>query len=201
MMLRNTLTITIALLFVAQAGVAPAAAQYDGPIDGMFAAAEESTILNALEGLRDGLVGRASDAVAGVGNGPNATELAGQFQTTFNSNSGDYQQWANNRSTASTSLDVLAVTFSQNDSNETVFLTADVVDGEYRNASVVDTTDREPDESCELEGNAARNAADELGTFDERFVAEDGNVTNDYLASMGSRYGGNVECSFSTEGL
>lgn len=199
--MRRLFATLVVMTLLAQASVTPAAAQSDGPIDGMFSAAEESSFLSALEGVRDGLVGRATDAVAGVGGSPDAAELAEDFQTAFNENSGDYQQWANNRTEATSSLDVLAVKFSQDDSNETVYLTADVVNGAYTNVSVANSTDREPDESCELEGNAARNAADELATFNERFVAGDGNVTNDYMTSMASRYGGNVDCSFTTEGL
>jgi len=52
-----------------------------------------------------------------------------------------------------------------------------------------------------VEGAAARNAAEELEEFDERFVQEDKNVTQGYLSSQASRYSGKVDCSFSTEGL
>jgi len=200
--MRRALTVLLAVVLVAQAAVTPTAAQSDeGVVGGMFTAAEESTILNTLEGLRDGFLGRASDAAAAVTDDSTAGDMAQETQTAFNDDAAEYQSWANNHTTADTSLDGLELTFTQDGESETVYLTADVVDGEYRNTSIVDSTDRSPDESCELEGNAARNAADELGEFRERFVADDGNVTNDYLTSMGSRYAGNVDCSFSTEGL
>jgi len=200
--MKRTVAVVLAWLLVAQASVAPAAAQSDsGPIDGMFAAAEESTVLNTLEGLRDGFLGRASDAVAGATDDRTASDMAADLQTEFNDNSASYESWANNRTTADTSLDVLELTVTQDDSSETLYLTSDVVDGDYTNTTMRNSTDRTVDESCEIEGNAARNAADELGDFREDVVGADGNVTNDYLASMGSRYGGNVDCSFSTEGL
>lgn len=200
--MRRTLTFVLVAALVAQATVAPAAAQSDdGPLGGMFDAAADSEGLNALEAIRDGLLGRATDAWAGVTSEKTASDYATALQAEFNNNSAEYQSWANNHTTADTSLDVLEVTVTQDGESETLYLTADVVDGAYRNASIVATTDREPDESCELEGNAARNAADELSEFRERFIAGGENVTNGYLTSMGSRYGGNVDCSFSTEGL
>ena len=201
-MIRNALTIALAVLLVAQAAVGPAAGQSEsGPLDSAFSAAEESTVLNSLEGLRDGIFGRISDSVAGATDDRTAADMATDLQTEYNDNSAAYERWMNNRTTADTSLDVLELTISQDDSSETLYLTADVVDGSYTNTTMRNSTDRTVDESCELEGNAARNAADELGEFREDFVTEDTNVTNDYLTSMASRYGGNVDCSFSTEGI
>ncbi|RLM32618.1 hypothetical protein [Haloarcula sp. Atlit-120R] len=200
--MKRTLALLLATLLVVQASVAPVAAQSDeGAIDGMFSAAEESTVLNTLEGIRDGVLGRISDGVAGATDDRTAGDMAADLQTEYNDNSAAYESWSNNRTTADTSLDVLELTISQDDESETLYLTSDVVDGSYTNTTMRNSTDRTVDESCEIEGNAARNAADELGEFREDYVADDGNVTTDYLASMGSRYGSNVDCSFSTEGL
>ncbi|NLV14363.1 hypothetical protein [Haloarcula argentinensis] len=199
--MKRVLTVVLAVLLVTQASVVPVAAQSEGPVDGMFSAAEESTLLNTLEGIRDGVLGRISDGVAGATDDRTAADMAADLQTEFNSNAGTYESWANNRTTASTSLDVLELTVTQDDESETLYLTSDVVDGDYTNTTMRNSTDRTVDESCELEGNAARNAADELAEFHEDYVATDGNVTADYLSSMASRYGGNVDCSFSTEGL
>jgi len=199
--MKRTLAAILAVLLVAHA-VGPVAGQSDsGPLDSAFSAAEESTVLNSLEGLRDGIMGRISDSVAGATDDRTAADMAVDLQTEYNDNSDAYEGWMNNRTTADTSLDVLELTISQDDQSETLYLTADVVDGSYTNTTMQNSTDRTVDESCELEGNAARNAADELGEFREDFVATDGNVTADYLSSMGTRYGGNVDCSFSTEGL
>lgn len=200
--MKRTLAVVLGVLLVAQASVAPVAGQSDsGPLDSAFSAAEESTALNTLEGLRDGILGWGTDVVAGATDDRTAADMATDLQTEFNSNSGDYEAWMNNRTTAEMSLDVLEVTISQDGESETLYLTADVVDGSYTNTTMQNSTDRTADESCELAGNAARNAAGELGEFREDFVATDGNVTADYLTSMGTRYGGNVDCSFSTEGL
>lgn len=204
MMKSKTLIIALACMAVLAAvtpAVASAQADEDGTIDQLFQADDAGDVLETLRGIRDGFAGRASDTVAGFTADDSASDLAGEFKTEFNTHSADFENYANDRATADTSLDVLKLKFKQDDETASVYLTTDVSDGNFTNTQVVDTTDRTVDETCTLEGAAARNAADELDTFHDDYVSGNDNVTAEYLSTQASRYSGKVECSFSTEGL
>jgi hypothetical protein len=77
-----------------------------------------------------------------------------------------------------------------------VYVTADVNGSDYEHAAVVTSTDRTVDESCELSDNAARNAADELGTLREEYVSDDEAIPASEVARLGGRYKGNIDCTF-----
>jgi len=106
----------------------------------------------------------------------------------------------NNRTSASESYDTLEFTFELDGETATVYLTTDVTADGYQNASIVDTTDRTVDESCTLQGHAARKADAELATFVEDYAAQGENVTNSYLAGLAGEYSDDVDCTFSTGG-
>lgn len=124
-----------------------------------------------------------------------ASEACGDLQTTFNENSGTIQSYVNDRTNASTGADVLELTCAPRDEEtETIYLTADVTNGTYTNASMVDSTDRTVDATCRLEEDAAVNAADELGTFVEQFAEPGKDLSADFRKRLVSQYAGDVHC-------
>ncbi|QZP37073.1 hypothetical protein [Halobaculum magnesiiphilum] len=193
--------LVIAIL-LATAAIAPTAtvAQSDDEDDGLVG--------DLLDGEDDGTdwSERVRGAVTGFVNrvtadtsGTDAATAAADFQAEFNANNATLQSYANNRSTAGTDFDVLAVTFDVDDESETVYLVADVADGDYQNATIVDATDRTVDEECALEDHAATNADDEVANFTEEFASTNDSSTDRYLGRLAAEYGGAVECSFDTE--
>lgn len=131
--------------------------------------------------------------------GTDAATAAADFQAAFNANNATLQSYANNRSTAGTDFDVLAVTFDVDDETETVYLVADVTDGDYQNATAVDATDRTVDEECILEDHAATQADNEVANFTEEFANTNDDPNDRYLGRLAAEYGGAVSCSFDTE--
>lgn len=125
-----------------------------------------------------------------------AVQAAADLAAEYNDSSGDIEAWANARVDATTSADVLELTFEVDGETATRYLVADVEGDDYANTSVVPSTNRSVDESCTLEDDAARNAADELAAFEDQFVDPDEDVSSRFLGRLDSRYDGQVDCSF-----
>lgn len=153
------------------------------------------TFLDALLGAARGEFARLTDD----GADRDASEAADDLQSEFNANSGTLEDWINSRSNASGAMNVVEFELDVDGDESTVFLVADVTDGAYENASIVDSMDRTVDDSCELEGAAARNAADELETFVDTYAEDDQDVDAGYLARLDRQYRDLVDCSFPLE--
>lgn len=171
--------------------------------DAVAAQDEESTLdqlTNADEyGYLDGLQGRITGWLSFrirflTGEQVTATEACGDLQAAVNADAATIQQWVNNRTTPATDLDTLALTCDIHDESATVYLTANVTNGTYTDAAVVDTTDREPDAACTLSEDAAVNAGDEVETFVDAFADPGEDVTANYQSRLAAQYGGDVSC-------
>lgn len=125
-----------------------------------------------------------------------ADEAAEDFKQEYNGHSDELEAWANDRVDADTAANVLELSFEVGGDESTVYLVADVTGDEYENTSVVDSTNRSVDETCALEDDAARNAADELDHVEDEFVDEDRDVDSSYLGRLAGRYDDDVDCSF-----
>jgi len=182
-----------ALLIFAAVGAAPAAAQENSVVDDLLDGKDDGYLASA-----QAYVGGFMDRVFADETDETAAEAAQQTQTTFNDNASTIQSWVNNRTSASESYDVLAFTFEIDGESSTVYLTSNATADGYQNASMVDTTGRTVDESCTLQGFAARQADSELGGFVEDYAAPGNNVTRSYLAGLAGKYGSDVDCTFET---
>lgn len=194
-MIRPRTTLLLALLLVSSAiAVAPVTVSAD----------DDSLIGDVLEGSDDDSEGWLSTARAFVGGyveraSLNFRELrdgdwspddrADELADEYNPYSSDFEQYANDRTTASTSLDVVEIELVNDDESATRYLVADVENGSYANTSIVESTDRQVDAWVSLCGYAARNAPDELEAFREDFVEDDEDVSASYLAETHGRYG------------
>lgn len=183
---------------VVLAGVATA----PGPV-----AAEESGILadltDSVGSFVDGLLGAARGEFNRFMDEPadrDAAEAANDLQAEYNASSSAIESWVNERTTASADEDVLEIELDIGDGTGTLYLVADVAGSSYENSSLVDSTTRTVDETCELDDAAARNAPDELETFIEEFVDEDQDVSTGFLARLDRQYRGLVDCSFLDDG-
>ncbi len=186
--------------------VAVAALVLVASLSGGVAAQESSVVDDLLDGEDDGVLASVQaygsgwvDRIFAEDTGETAEEAAQNTQATFNGNNSTIQSWVNNRTTASEAYDVLEFTFEVDGESSTVYLTSNVTSDGYRNASMVDSTDRTVDESCTLEGHAAQQADTELAAFVDHYAEPGKNVTNSYLAGLAGEYGGSVDCTFDTE--
>jgi hypothetical protein len=125
-----------------------------------------------------------------------APEACADLRETVSTNSAAIQPWVNNRTTANTSLDVLAIECVVEDTSETDYIIADVDNGSYVNGTMVDATGREVDETCVLEDDAAVRASAEAETFVEEFAEPDEPVSEEFMSRLTAQYGGKVSCSF-----
>jgi len=185
-----------------------AVAQSSSPVNDVLADDEEGIGLDVVRALVSGLQDRLPAVVDvapvfGEEDRPTATESADNAQAALNNRSGAFEDYINSRSTATTGYDVLKMTFKTDSETATRYLTADVSNGNYSSLSMDDSTSRTVDEECTLSGQAARNAGDEIRTFDEEFVKPDADVIRAYLAERAGKYGGigplstsKVSCSF-----
>lgn len=118
---------------------------------------------------------------------------ATEFQDSFNENNQSIETYVNDRVNASTSLDVIEITFENKDGeNATRYLVADVQDDAYANARVVNTTNRTVDESITAEWYLARNAGSELDTFVSEYAEPNENITLTYELNMYRKYSSSV---------
>jgi len=196
------------LVFAQGALSAPVAAQQDtaGPVDEVFDSSDDGGLLDtvgsyysAADGVVSGIRSRIVQAVThsvGVSESPDAEQAATDVADVVADHRSDLQAYANARSTADGDYDALRFEFTIDGETATRYVTADVVDGNYEGATMVADTDRSVDESCELEGAAARNADEELQTFVDTYVEPGDNVSESLFTRISTQYGGNIDCSF-----
>lgn len=144
----------------------------------------------------DGFQTRALHAVSG-GSGASAADAADDVQAEYNIHTAEYEQYLNDRVTADSNHDVVAVTFTLDDKSDTVYWVADVnsTDDSFENTSVVDSTDRTVDQTMELHGLGAENAAKELSGFHDDYVTENKTPQrgSGYLTGLGAKYAGDID--------
>lgn len=200
---RTILTVALVACLALAGLAAPVAAQTDQDgISGVFddSDTDDSSMVETVLALASGISDRARNYVSALASDTSADDAATDATQAFNSDAAARTSWANARTSASTDADVLKLVFEVDDKTATRYVVADVNGSDYQNVSMVTSTDRTADETCTLEGSAAREAGEEIDRFDEQFVADGTNVTRGYLTKMGAKYGGSVDCSFSVGG-
>lgn len=125
-----------------------------------------------------------------------AADAAQNVQTAFNGNASSFQEYVNNRTSASTDYDVIALEYVIGDETATMYLVANVSDGDYQDMSIVDSTDRTADETCTFEDRAARQADAELERFHDETVVNGEAISQARVARLAGEYGGSIDCSF-----
>ena len=171
----------------------------DGILNGMFESDEETSRWEQFKSGIDRLLGGLSGSVDRLLDYKiehTASEAADDVTETFNANNRTIESYVNAHATASTSADVLELTFDIGDEQATRYLVADVNGPDYEHARIVTETTRSPDESCTLDQQAADNAAAELETFIDEYADPDKNVSAGYESDLTSQYAGEVHCSF-----
>jgi hypothetical protein len=134
-----------------------------------------------------------------------AEECASDIKAEVNDHNASYEQFINNRTSARTSVDVVAVhctydsNFFDNGQNQTVYIVADVRNESgslvYTNGSAVDDTDRTVDEYIVLSGLATEELPDDVSTFREEYVEPGESPNGTYVRKMGAKYAGYVSGS------
>lgn len=150
-----------------------------------------SSTLSFLDGLEKRISYGAMSRV-GFGDDWTASEKAQTLQDRFNSHNASYESYVNNRTNASTSYDVIRVTILKDGENATVYLTADVKNDSYTNATMVDSTNRNVDHYVTMCGLAAKDAPKEMKQFRTTFVENDKDLNRGYVIKLTSKYKGYV---------
>lgn len=122
----------------------------------------------------------------------NPSECAGDISSEVNNHSAAYEEYINKRVAASNNTDVIEVRCRYAENGElttsTVYIVADVANGEYQNLSAVSSTNRTVDETVVLTGKATEEMPDELVTFREDYVATNTTPPKSYEPKLGSKY-------------
>lgn len=214
---RNRLLTVFACLLIvgALAAPAPAMAQSDDESDddegladamlGTVAGVLEDPLgagkafLSAADGAIDNALYRASWG------DPERTpaECADALRTEVNDHNQTYEQYINDRATASSGRNVVKVTCNlETDDDEmesdSIYLVATVnsTSGDYEGLEAVDSTDRTVDHEVRLYGLATEEMPDDLVAFREEYAAENETPGGDYKKRMTSKYAGHVYGSF-----
>jgi hypothetical protein len=128
------------------------------------------------------------------------SECASDLTTEYNEHNATYEEYVNSRTKAEETRDVVRIDCQQDEdgetTTETVYLVADVQDGNYTNSRIVDSTDRTVDERVLLTGVATEDAPDDLETFRTEYAADDETPPPAYRGRMTGKYWGNVYGSF-----
>lgn len=203
-MTQRTLAVILAVLVAMTLVPAPAAAGHaagdDSFLDDFVDSDGETVVEEALRiaASAPGKVAKLQSRLFDRDDG-DASEHAADFQTEFNTHNESTTAWVNDHVDADSDRDVFELVFADRDGNSaTVYLVADVTDGDYANARVVDQEtfdglNRTVDHTVEADWFLSRHAASEFETFHSDFVDEDENLTRTYKAKMVSKYGDSVE--------
>lgn len=206
-MLRQTLTIALALCLVATAAT-PAAAASSDPIDDWMSTVEESQDEDP-DGFFDRIKGMAPDSAVGgfaaldgqlaryVSNPfadvPTNAETATEFERAVQANNATFEATVNEKSNVTDAYDTHAVMIAHEDSDPvTVFLVANASNGNISNLRVLDrdefnATGRETDELWVVEGDAAPNLPTLTTEIAERINSGE-SVGKSYQKRLGGRY-------------
>jgi len=176
---------TTAAAAVATSTVGTASASHDsGFFAGMSGVSGDWNARAFAEGMIDGIVQQLDGDESG------AEQNALDAKAEFNEHSGDWVAYANDRDLGGADRQVLEIEFAQSDETYTVFLVADYDESaeEYTSAEMVDSTDREVDHEARLESIAAENAADELQTLHEDYIAPNEDIDADHVQYLAGKY-------------
>lgn len=201
---RTTIALVVIVMLATVTATAPVTAQEedgDDVLDGLLDTAESSW--SSIGAFVSGIQNRVGHLV----NSPDdvtGEDIEADVRSYYNSHSGEFEGYVNQRVSATTSFDTLKITYDYEDESATHYLIADVNGSDYENSSIVTTLpdNRSVDEECTIEGAAAANAEDELREFRGDFIADNETVTTDYLIQKRVEYGGvagrggQVTCSF-----
>lgn len=123
-----------------------------------------------------------------------ALEDRAALQQAFNSQNESIQNYTNARFGGNESAwNVIAIEHVRGEGETTQYLVADVENGSFANARMVNSTERPVDRTVTLSGYASDNAHAELDTFVEEFVDEDRGVTRAYTTRLATEYSGYVD--------
>lgn len=152
---------------------------------------EDDSLLPSVDAIvagAQGLADRVSDVVDR--SEPMAADEAGQQAADeLNANNATFEDYLNNRTTATTGYDVIEVTFEIGDTTDTRYIVSDVENETYTNVQMVNSTDRTVDETITLREEAAENADKEIDFFANNYASEQRGVDDTYIAHLSSRYG------------
>jgi len=169
----------------------------DSPVSGVMDSG--NTMFAAISGS----VGRIKHSVFGSENPRTPTESATEVTDYFNNNSADFVAYANENvedSTDKTAYDVIEITFEKNSDSAVRYLVADVVDGTYDTASMVESTSRSVDHTITISNN--NGMVDDMPELVEEFhtehVQSDGDVPRSWAAKKAARYGIGDDGDFQT---
>lgn len=159
--------------------------------------------ISTIKSGANGLIDRVTYKVETFGDNTTGTDDAKDFRQAFASNKSNFTSWANARTTANTSYDVIKIEFNRNGETGYAYVVSDVnsTSGDYENVQTLNRTEfqsttRTVDHTITLEDNAADNAHRELDAFNEMFAGNGSDVTGEYLSEMATEYGTNVESTF-----
>lgn len=122
-----------------------------------------------------------------------ADDLAADAAAFYNERNASFEAWINARTNASTSHDVVRITWEVGDESAERYLVATVTDGNYTNTNMTATTSRTIDDSVTVCGYAARESVAELKQFHEEVVEPGADVTDAYQARLAGAYSEDVE--------
>lgn len=198
--MQRIMSLLVALLLVTSAVTPVAAQDSDDDSESILNSvieAESGDRLDAILGAASGFYARAQNMFQARADDQTPAEHAADTKQVFNDNNETLLTYVNDRSTASTDADVVALRFTEEDeTSETIYLVADVNNSTYQSAQMVNSTDRTVDEECTLEDSATRNADEELDTFVTEFATGNENTTSRYRSRMVTEYSGKVSCTF-----
>lgn len=205
------LLLSAALLTGTGLGVAVADHNETGIIEGVVGedtnAEEEGWIPDraTISAATVGFVDRVQAQATGLFSDPetDAAGAANELAEEYNNNSGTYEEWANTNAPISDGHDVMKIDITVDETTETVYLVSDTVENtstgdlEYSNSEIVSDTNRSVDETVEVDGIAALNAAQELANIRESHIAtgEPLSADDSELVRLGAKYGGDIETS------
>lgn len=204
---RNTLIaglLVVSLLGVTAFGATgTVGAQSDsGPLETAFGDDGESGVVEAVLATVQGEAERfryeiahSSAPIVGGEETDTASEELEAVQSYYNPRSDNFESWINERSTASTEYDVVALEFQLGGETSTAYLVADVENESYHNSSIVDETNRTVDHNVTLCGYAADEAPGELEAFYGEYVETGDDVDRSYVGRLAGSYRKNVATS------
>lgn len=206
---RRLLVLCLCVLLIG-AAVAPTAAvaqsdeddDDDSLVDAALGTAANFTDqVSGVTEFASGIVTNARYRVFGPETERTPGECAADIQSEINSHNGTYEQYINDRITASESRDVVAIRCALEDDdgemqNEQVYLVTDVTNGTYENARVVDDTSRDVDHVIRLSGIATQEMPDDLVAFREDYAAQNKTPGSAYKQRLAGKYMGSVHGTF-----
>lgn len=189
----------VVVMLPATAGVA-AAQDSDDSVLGDLLDVEVSGLGDTVDGFLGFVTGGVDRARAAVG-GPNRSVATCKedLMAEVNQHNETYLEELNAKTSPSSDRDVLRVRCIEDprapwaDSEAASFyVVANVSDGSYVNASAVESTDRDVDDTLVLTGLAREQLADDLADYRETYIEGNETVGKGYERRMTAKYAGSV---------